>query len=150
MKGFTITPILFIGLFIITGLMMITFSDIDRGVSATAEKESLLVKIQSDFLQKQISDNSILYIDSILATVGATNDIQLVNNISNLVGDTVHLSDCQQSFFAVFYNKTYTKNYQQATINTTYGLYQNITCADINGMKISSINIQCPSTTFSC
>lgn len=150
MKGFTITPILFVGLFLITGLMLITFSDIDRKVAANMEKESLLGKAQSDFLQKQISDSSVLYVDSILATVGAANDVQLINNISGLVGDTVYMVDCQESFFTVFYNRTYIKNYRQAAINTTYSLHQNITCADIKSLKISNINIQCPEVIFSC
>ena len=150
MKGFTITPILFVGLFLIIGLMLITFSDIDRKAAVSAEKESVLGKAQADMLQKQISDQNILHINSILAAVGSKNDADLKNNITILVGDTAYLTDCQQAYFTVVYNKTYTKNYPQASINTTYTLSQNITCADIQGLKIFGISIQCPAAVFSC
>ena len=150
MKGFTITPVLFIGMFLIVGIMLLTFSDIDRKSSENRQKETLLKKLSYGLLEQEATEQNSLYLQSILGTVGASTDSQLKANITALLGSQVSLGDCQQTYFTVVSNRAYSKSQSPASINTTYTLYQNITCSDIQSLGIFSTSIQCPSVLFSC
>lgn len=150
MKGFAVTPIIFIGLFIITALMLISFSDLDRKLVDGMTKVSGVKKLEGEYLINKISAENLLHLQSVFGLVGASTENQLKDNITMLMGEPITLS-CQPSYFTTKLSKNYYKTDGSASINKTYTIEKNITCADLDTLKISRpISILCSSATFSC
>src|SRR3989338_599195 len=99
MKGFAVTPIVFIGLFIITGLMLVSFSDLDRKLVDGISKVSSIKTLEAGFLSNKTSTENILYLQSVFGLEKASTQAQLQENISRLVEDSVTITSCQTPYF---------------------------------------------------
>jgi len=151
MKGFAVTPIVFIGLFIITGLMLVSFSDLDRKLVDGISKVSSIKTLEAGFLSNKTSTENILYLQSVFGLERASTQAQLQQNISRLVEDIISITSCQPAYFTTSLTKNYYKADGQALINKTYTIGKNITCIDAVSLNIiHPISIACSSATFSC
>ncbi len=151
MKGFAVTPILFIGLFVVAGIMLITFGDIQRKMDDSIEKQAILRNLGSEAMEKRMSEESLLYFASVSGTLNASNTNQLVANITRILGKTATITDCKAGHFTSAVGYSFIKTQQQASINDIGVISRNITCGDIQSLGKAPTSITCPSSAvFSC
>jgi hypothetical protein len=152
-KGFTITPLLFVGVFLIVSIMLISFSDFDRRSVETLAKESRLEALEAGFLENRLTIET--YLVSIAAqTAGdpAVKDIQdLYYNTSMAFGDIVDILECQRNYFTIEYNGSYSyTDPDMEIINRTYRIERNITCDTVRQVTGRKPLIDCYGPWFNC
>ncbi len=151
MKGFAVSPIIFIGLFIITALMLISFSDLDRKLTDGITKISSLKKLEAEYLLNKTSAENLLHLHSVFGLNGSSTEAQLKANISRLVGEPIDIVSCSPTYFTTRMVKNFYRTDGPASINRTYSIIKNITCIDVAALNVSRpLSVSCSSAAFSC
>ena len=150
MKGFTITPVLFMGLIIITGIMLITFTDMDRMVSEGISKESQLNKLQAALMENRTSTEMLLLFHSANESTHAGTRPGLENAIAARMGGPVEIVSCLSDRFTVRFSQTFCQQELDSSINTTYTVSRILDCGRINGLTGRNATVDCGGATLSC
>ena len=83
MKGFLVSPILLVGLILITGVIIINFSDIDSRIAEGISQESRVNKVLAQAFENKIStENLILFYGAEAAKTKAT-ETEVENEIKS-------------------------------------------------------------------
>ena len=133
-KGFAITPVLFVGLALVTGLMLINFTDLDRRVSEGISKESQLNRLQSAFFENMTATETLLLFYSANESTYASTKSNLESRISARMGGPVSIPLCGDIGFVVEFNETFSMGTLEAFLNRTYSLQKVILCEHVNGL----------------
>ncbi len=151
MKGFAITPLLFVGLFAIAGIMLLSFGEMERKTRDSIEKQSLLRSIGSAAIENYTSEISLLYFASVSGTVSASTQAELEANITRILGKTAKVTDCRAGYFTSSLDHSFVKSQKPASVNDTRIVFRKITCADIYSLDKDPVSITCVQTgVFSC
>ena len=127
MKAFTITPILFIGLFIITGIVLLNFFDLDTKLSDAINRESRLNNIYYDFMENKTQMESLLLFYSIDELKNDNRKSAIQTSLRNKLGD-VTVIDCQVDFFVVEYSYNFNEIREDLKIDKNVLINKKITC----------------------
>ncbi|MBU5557728.1 MAG: hypothetical protein QW751_01090 [Candidatus Aenigmatarchaeota archaeon] len=128
MKGFVVTPVLFVGLFLIVGLMVITFASVDKQLAAGIAAESAARKLAAEALERHLDASSSLMYFALMANSSNCSEMQIaiqgnmtaaghVGNVSVLPGDITH---------TVVWLEEYLRNSGAASINRTIRIERTI------------------------
>lgn len=150
MKGFTITPVLFVGLVLITGLMLISFTDLDRRISEGISKESQLNRLKEDFMENRTATGVLLLFHSANESTYASDRSGLESAIGARMGGPVEIVSCQAGGFTVEFNQTFSDSTPDAWIDETYSIRKGLDCDRINGLTDRNATVSCGSVTLSC
>lgn len=142
MRGFAITPMLFVGIFLIVGLMMITFIDTDTRITSGISQEAKLTELQEAFLEHKITTSSLLYFYSVDNATKVNTSEELENSLENLLGGAASVT-CLPGSFGVQLNYTFYKKSQDAEINRSYSLYREIACSEVEELTGNNATIEC-------
>ncbi len=149
-KGFTITPILFIGMILITGIMLLTFTDLDRRVSEGISKESQLNKLQAALLENRTSTEALLLFHSANESTYAGTKSGLEAAIGTRMGGISEIVSCLSDRFTVQFNQTFYQRSMDSIVNTTYTVSRTLNCNQINDLTDRNATVNCGGTTLSC
>jgi hypothetical protein len=149
-KGFTITPILFVGLILITGLMLLNFTDLDRRVSEGISKETQLNKLHAALMENQTNTETLLLFHSANESTYSSTRAGLESAIGSRMGGTARIVSCLSDRFTVEFNETFYMESLDATANSTYSARRTLDCARINGLTDRNATVSCGSVTLSC
>jgi len=131
MKAFTITPILFVGLFIITGIVLLNFFDLDTKLSGAINRESRLNNIYYDYLENKTQMENLLLFYSIDELKKDYRKSVIQTSLRNKLGDVI-ITDCQVDFFIVEYSYNFNKIRVDLKIDKNILIDKKITCSIIS------------------
>lgn len=129
-KGFSATPVIFLGLFLISGILIINFSDIDRRLVEGIKNENTLHKLYSDYMENKTNQKSLLLFYSVEACSSDTTDVLIEEYVENKIGGKVKVYECNsdEKYFLIRQEYEFLKNLGQAKINKNISVMQKITC----------------------
>jgi len=149
-KGFSATPVIFLGLFLITGLLILNFSDVERRVVEGIGKENEAHKLYSDFIENKTSRASLLLTYTLDACSEGTTETSIETAVGGKLSGSVDVYGCNEKSFFVNNEYGYDKELQNSNINRDVVVEQKITCDIIFELKAKKPKITCSSGTVDC
>jgi len=156
MKGFLISPILFVSLMLIIGVIIINFSEIDRQIAEGIGIEGRVKKIQAEEIENITSmENMLLFGGELAASeCNGCSKNSLLSKISEktefIVGN-LGISDCKSNYFIATYNYDYNEKIFDVSIkNKNIKISGNVSCELFKKLYGASVSIDCGGTTFKC
>lgn len=129
MKGFAVTPLLFVGILLVAGLMFLHFSQYGQALSEAAAREGRLAGLESDFLAYRTSlENSLLFRSALEASEGTVPE---------------GITDCGPDSITVSVPYTFQKQDLDCWINRTGVIEKTITCELIRQVTWKGASLGC-------
>lgn len=149
-KGFAITPVVFAGLFLVVGIMLLNFLVLDFKVSEGITQESRLSKLLSEGLVNKTSSENLLLFHSLDAIPLSQNTSQLESTLTQKMGGPVHVTVCNQDSLNLSYTGTFYRNESGMTVNKTYTIQRTVTCGMLEKITGQNASVECATTDFVC
>jgi len=143
MKGFVITPVLFIALFLIAGIMMITFMTIDKRVAGGINAEAALRKAQADLLENRTGTEDLLFYASVDSADVSGTEAELKAGIEASFSPVSLAFDPAQQpkWFTVNYTYDFSRQADAVSIEKSVTASSRVSCAAINAFHMHNISI---------
>jgi len=150
MRGFAITPLLFVGIFLIVGLMLLNFTDTDFRITKSISQEARLAELQEALMENRTSAGNLLFQYSVQAAPLVNYSWQLEQVLKEALGGPVNITDCTPDSFRSCLNYTFYKKNLDSEINRSYTISRVITCEAIKDITGQKARIDCGSVTVNC
>ena len=150
MRGFAMTPVLFVGLILIVGMMLLTFMDMDFRASEGIAHEGRLNKLAGGYLENRTSAEVSLFYYSALSAAESSAVPELESRISGRIGHPVHVTGCSADGFDVYYDESYTAREMESSINRTYRVEKRINCDAVLQLVYRNVTLNCGTEIFRC
>ena len=155
MKGFVISPVLFVSLILIVGILLVNFSEIDKRLAEGIGAESRLKKLQADAFESEVSASNLLLVYSAKSAheCPSCDKNVLESKIKEKMNNAgeVRIDDCKiaDRFFVVNYEYDFSDSIFDASIKKRIVVLNKITCGQINTIA-GSATIKCTDGTYTC
>ena len=150
MRGFVVTPILFVGIFLVAGLMLLNFITFDSAMKDSIAFESRLRNLESGLMEEQTSVGTALLFHSAKEAPWVSNQTELEAGISYKMGAPVTVWGCGPDSFKVNCTGSFYRSEEGMEINRTYTVTKEITCPIITEISKNNATFECPPYTINC
>ena len=140
MKGFAITPVLFIGAFLIAGLMLLTFIDSDTQIVKGILHESEISNLFELYMENKTSTSNLLFQYAVTLSPNASSKQDLEAELKSLTGCNVSIT-CHYDYFTLKADCNFYKKLGDSEINRDFTISKNITCEAINDITKKNATI---------
>ena len=147
-KGISATPVIFLGLVLIAGIMMLSFSDIDMRIVGGIGTESVLNKLYLEYSENLISHENLLLFYSIEAASVYDNKNSIEEFLEKKLSSNIRIKKCEENYFTIESNYNYINYIENTNIEKNISITKNITCELIE--RFCKLNIQCDNGQFNC
>ncbi|MFQ5647987.1 MAG: hypothetical protein ACE5FW_02015 [Candidatus Aenigmatarchaeota archaeon] len=152
MKGFAITPLLFIGVFLIVGLMLLNFTDTDARIASGISQETRLAGLEEAFQENKTTAATLLFNLSIDAVAsGYTESGLLAAWLGDVLGGNATIS-CAPKSYKVQLASSFQKSNLDSEINRSYTVARNMTCSTIRDLAgvcpVLDCGLYCPTVLW--
>ena len=136
MKGFTITPILFVGLFFITGIVLLNFFDLDTKLTESINREGRLNNLYYDYIENKTQTESKLLLVSAEVSATVDNEIDLINGIHAIFPNAV-ITCYGGNDFTITYDYMFEKEDLDAKISRPIEISKTILCSFVKEINLN-------------
>jgi hypothetical protein len=150
MRGFVITPILFVGIFLVSGLMLLNFITLDSNMRDSIAFESRLRNLDNGLMEEKTTIGTSLLFYAAKEAPWVANQDELEAGISSKMGSPVTVWGCGPDYFKVNYTGNFYRSEEDMEINQTYIVTKDITCPIILEIGKNNASFTCNPYTITC
>ena len=140
MKGFTVTPVLFVGILVIVGIMMITFTTFDKNFTNALSDESAVSGASSKYQAALTSAESYVMLTTAQLASQYNETGRLVEE-SEKAG--IYLIDCGPDYLTAAYAGTFQAEEGGVTIDRTIEIEKVVNCDAIEVATGKRAKVDC-------
>ena len=146
------TPVIFLGLFLITGILMISVSDLDRKIVEGIEQDNVLEGVYINYLENKTNQASLLF-QATISTVSTDNSITkqyVESSVDEKTNYTSTIILCNEKNFTIQQKYFYNQTTRTTNITKTIIIEREITCDNIENYSGKRPQIVCGTITVNC
>jgi hypothetical protein len=146
------TPIIFLGLFLITGILMISVSDLDRKVVEGIENDNVLEGVYINYLENTTNQASLLFQATmdVVSTDSTITKQYVESSVNSKTSQSTTITSCNERDFTIQQEYVYNDNVRKTNITKKAIIERKITCIDIENYSGKKPQISCDSKTMNC
>ncbi len=154
MKGFIISPILFVSLMLIVGVIIINFSEIDKSIAEGIGIEGRAKKILAEQFENEISTRNLILFYGVEAAKTKASETEVEDEIKSGLGVSaadIKISSCDANAFIVDYSDyNFQSTIFDVKIDKTAKISRELTCDHYKKIIGGAASLRCDGGTQFC